>query len=326
MGSKPLIPLSTQVEIVDATGRPTPQFCRVLQKLAIGTSLTQGSDGTVGLAAIAAKTLLANKTAGIATPTSCTLSEILDFIGSATRGDILFRGASGWQRLAAGTSGYVLTSAGPGADIAWAAATGGGGGGTPTVRSSNITSSSASSYTINWPTGTIAGDVVVVFGGHGFGINIPTGWTSLDKQDGGNFNGATFARVMTSGDITTGSVTITTAGGYNGVFSLVTITGSTMTGLRSPFFAVRSGAGVSSVSLSNTVVLSTDLVLAFISNRGNSTNTFSAGITSLQTVSASEASGNIGNFTGTLSKLGLAETGSFSTAGSGYYTMVMGLR
>ena len=56
-----------------------------------------------------------------------TLSEILDFIGSATRGDILFRGNTGWQRLPAGTAGNFLTTQGAGADPTWSAPITGGG-------------------------------------------------------------------------------------------------------------------------------------------------------------------------------------------------------
>lgn len=48
-------------------------------------------------------------------------------ITTATRGDLLIRGASGWTNVGLGTSGYVLTS--DGTDAAWAAATGG----TPTA-------------------------------------------------------------------------------------------------------------------------------------------------------------------------------------------------
>jgi hypothetical protein len=71
------------------------------------------------LADMAASRVKARKTAGSGSPEDCTLSEILDFIGSAAQGDILFRGASGWQRLAAGTAGFMLRTAGAGADPAW---------------------------------------------------------------------------------------------------------------------------------------------------------------------------------------------------------------
>ena len=62
--------------------------------------------------------LLARKTAGAGAGEECTLSEILDFIGSAARGDILYRGASGWARLAKGAAGYVLSQGAD--DPAWA--------------------------------------------------------------------------------------------------------------------------------------------------------------------------------------------------------------
>lgn len=39
------------------------------------------------------------------------LSQVLDFIGAAATGDILYRDATGWQRLPAGTDGQVLTLA-----------------------------------------------------------------------------------------------------------------------------------------------------------------------------------------------------------------------
>jgi hypothetical protein len=48
-----------------------------------------------------------------------TLSELLDFIGSAAQGDILYRGASSWARLAAGTSGQFLKTTGAGSNPAW---------------------------------------------------------------------------------------------------------------------------------------------------------------------------------------------------------------
>jgi hypothetical protein len=71
--------------------------------------------------------IIGRKTAGAGDPEECTLSEILDFISSAAQGDILYRGAATWARLAAGTSGWFLKTNGAGADPAWAAAAGGGG-------------------------------------------------------------------------------------------------------------------------------------------------------------------------------------------------------
>ena len=50
----------------------------------------------------------------------CTLSEVLDFVGSAAQGDILYRGASTWTRLGAGTSGRLLQTKGSSANPEWA--------------------------------------------------------------------------------------------------------------------------------------------------------------------------------------------------------------
>ena len=62
----------------------------------------------------------------------CTGSEILDMVGTAAQGDILYRGAVAWSLLGAGTSGYFLKTQGAGANPVWADAGGGGGDGTVT--------------------------------------------------------------------------------------------------------------------------------------------------------------------------------------------------
>lgn len=55
-------------------------------------------------------------------------SDILDLIDN-TQGAVLFRGAAGWEALAPGTAGDLLSSGGAGADVEWSS--GGGGGGLP---------------------------------------------------------------------------------------------------------------------------------------------------------------------------------------------------
>lgn len=64
--------------------------------------------------------ILARKTSGAGDAEECSLSEILDFVTSAVQGDILYRGASGWTRLGAGTSGQFLKTQGAGANPLWA--------------------------------------------------------------------------------------------------------------------------------------------------------------------------------------------------------------
>lgn len=58
-----------------------------------------------------------------------TLSALLDALMGSAEGDLLVRGSTAWQALAAGTLGNVLTSGGPGVVPSWQPASGGGGGG-----------------------------------------------------------------------------------------------------------------------------------------------------------------------------------------------------
>lgn len=64
-----------------------------------------------------------------------TLTQLLDWIGSAAQGDILYRGASSWTRLAAGTNGNFLQTQGTGANPQWASV---GGGGIATIASGSL--------------------------------------------------------------------------------------------------------------------------------------------------------------------------------------------
>jgi hypothetical protein len=69
--------------------------------------------------------VIGRKAAGAGDPEELTLSDILDFIGSAAQGDILFRGTSAWQRLPRGSDTQVLTLVG--GVPTWAVPSGGGG-------------------------------------------------------------------------------------------------------------------------------------------------------------------------------------------------------
>lgn len=69
---------------------------------------------------------LGRNTAGAGDTEEVTLSQLLDWIGSAAQGDILYRGASTWSRLAAGANGTFLQSQGAGANLQWATPAGSG--------------------------------------------------------------------------------------------------------------------------------------------------------------------------------------------------------
>jgi hypothetical protein len=68
--------------------------------------------------------ILGRDTSGAGDIEELTLSAVLDFVGSAAQGDILYRGAATWTRLGAGTNGHYLQTQGAGANPQWAAATG----------------------------------------------------------------------------------------------------------------------------------------------------------------------------------------------------------
>lgn len=70
--------------------------------------------------------LLGRKTAGAGPAEEITFSEILDFVGSATHGDILYRGSTGWTRLPAGINGQTLRTGGINANPSWATVSAGG--------------------------------------------------------------------------------------------------------------------------------------------------------------------------------------------------------
>jgi hypothetical protein len=213
-------------------------------------------------------------------------------------------------------SGGVISSVGGGG--------GGGGGGTstiPVVRSSNIQVSSNSSYTVTWPSGTSAGDLVVIVGGHGYNFNNPSGWSVIDNQAGSNFNGAAWWKVMDAADITAGSVALTTAGSFDGVISAVTIKSGTYSGVGT-FVSSRSSSGSTSVGLTtDTTPTTSDLMVYFGGTRANVACSETLG-TSLQVTGAGNASATLN--AGTPASSGaLSPTFNFAAAGSGYYVIAI---
>jgi hypothetical protein len=82
--------------------------------------------GGGGAGPIADRYLLANLSGSTAAATGHTLSDILDYVVSSSRGTLLYRSASGWFGLAPGTAGQVLTTGGTTGDPSWAAGGGAG--------------------------------------------------------------------------------------------------------------------------------------------------------------------------------------------------------
>jgi len=93
-----------------------------LMRSALGTIITADiTDDAVTYAKIqdivTTQRLLGRNTAGSGVIEEVTVAQLLNWIASSARGDILVRGASDWARVAKGTAGQVVRS--DGTDTAW---------------------------------------------------------------------------------------------------------------------------------------------------------------------------------------------------------------
>lgn len=119
----------------------------------------------------ATSSVLGRKSSGAGAIEELTLSEVMDFIGSAAAGDILYRGASAWARLPKGTDGQVLTLAS--GLPSWANAAGGGAAMNWLRKGTDFTTDSAtldpvSNFSINLTAGKkyrVDIDIVLIKGG-----------------------------------------------------------------------------------------------------------------------------------------------------------------
>ena len=105
----------------DVTGSGTGSFA---------TTIANSAVTNAKMANMTASTIKARVTGSTGAPEDATLTQVLDLVGSAAQGDILYRGASTWTRLGAGTNGHYLKTQGTGANPTWAAVTASGGGST----------------------------------------------------------------------------------------------------------------------------------------------------------------------------------------------------
>jgi hypothetical protein len=132
---------STSITNTDLTGDVTTS----------GTAATTIANDAVTYAKMqnvsATSRLICRKTAGSGDAEECTLSDALDFVGSAAQGDILYRGASSWARLGAGSSGQALVTNGAGANPSWGSISGGSGGGMVLLEQHTASSSATLDFT-----------------------------------------------------------------------------------------------------------------------------------------------------------------------------------
>jgi hypothetical protein len=164
--------------------------------------------------------------------------------------------------------------------------------------------------------------------GHGWVPALPSGWTTLDQTNGSNVNGAIYGKVMTSADITAGNVTVSFSNSFYGAISAVTITGSSVFQYVTKG-VTQSGSGATSASeLTNSGVLSTDLLICFATTRGVSTacTVTNTGATSLATLTDANWSAGVYSLTGLSGIFGATVTNTFGSSGTGYYVGAVAFR
>jgi hypothetical protein len=133
------------------------------------------------------------------------------------------------------------------------------------------------SLTLALPSGSQAGDRLYVMTAAGWGTNLISGYSSHDNRTGSNWSGRVQSKVLTSTDISTGTVTVTFAGSYAPMVWLVATVGDK---------ALRSIAGSRASGSDGTVnTLTTDAApvagdhgLFFATARGSYTFTADRGV------------------------------------------------
>ena len=92
------------------------------------TTIANDAVSNAKLANMTASTIKARVTGSTGDPEDATLTQVLDLVGSAAQGDILYRDSAAWARLPAGTSGNYLKTQGAGAAPTWSSVSASGGG------------------------------------------------------------------------------------------------------------------------------------------------------------------------------------------------------
>jgi hypothetical protein len=135
------------------------------------------------------------------------------------------------------------------------------------LRGSSFASVSSNNITISLPTGSLAGDLAVLFVSAAAGVTNPTGWTNQYQNNAGLWTVLATTKTLSSGDISAGNVTVNCpAGSFDMHAGMVTFVGAGG-GLREN---EGTGGSGSTVTLTNTTtgsVLSTDTAIYWASLR-----------------------------------------------------------
>jgi hypothetical protein len=189
----------------------------------------------------------------------------------------------------------------------------------PTIRGTGLTFANAASVAIPFPAGTLAGDLAIIFPCGGFAATLPTGWTQNDNQTGSFWDGATFSKILTGADISTGSVAVAFSGSFNIAAGIITIVLGPGEGFKE-VVAIRAGSNPQAVTTSGKVGAA-DLLTYWGSNRAVSVNTVNRGTQRQQANDGSAAAGCIYTETGALGPV--TAVFSYTVSGSGNYQSVV---
>jgi len=195
---------------------------------AVTISLPLGSVTNSYLASMPNNTLLGNFTGGTSSPVNSTVSTALDSIGSA-QGGILYRGASNWAQLGAGSNGYVLTSSGSGGAPYWA----------------NISLGTMATQNAN---------AVAITGGTISGVSIATSTINQTPIGGTTPSTGAFTNLSASGTVTLGTITGATWQGNPVAVTYGGTGASTASGARTNLGAAASGVNSDITSLTGLTI------------------------------------------------------------------------
>jgi hypothetical protein len=138
----------------------------------------------------------------------------------------------------------------------------------PVIRGSGAVSSVANPIVLTWPAGTQAGDLALIFITGAWPCTVPAGWTLLTP----NYTALTWmgfaaSRVLSSGDISTGSVSVALTNLYDTAAAVVTFIGP-VGGVRETISGNTAGAVPPQTLTTSGAVLATDAGIYFGSVRG----------------------------------------------------------
>lgn len=268
-------PSATTLGGVESYAAVTNQWINAISTSGVPSSTQPNFTNIAGnaslgqLPSISNNSILANNSGGSSVPQALTTTNILDFIAT-TQGDVLYRNATVWVALAAGTNGQVLTSGGAAANPSWTTVTG-----TGTVTSIATTSGIAggtitTTGTISLATITAGSVMANITGGSAVPIaNTPSSILDLIGSTQGDilYRGASAWQVLapgTNGQVLTqgastpswsnaGTLTNVTIAAGTGISVTgtcnISTTGTCTVDLTNPVTAALGGTGISSPTI-----------------------------------------------------------------------------